>query len=361
MKADACFSATYGAARRGFADACVAAGAVVESLPHTGTGPDGEALAIDVAWIGPPDAERVLVVCSGTHGVEGFCGSAGQIAWLAGGLHREIPSGVAWLAVHAVNPYGFAWLRRVNEDNVDLNRNFIDHDAGHPENPGYDALAAALCPKSFDADAQAETGKRLAAYEAEHGLEAWLNAVVKGQYRHADGLFYGGRTAAWSNRSLRALLRRRLRQARHVAYVDVHSGLGPSGYGEPMSCHPFGSPAHRRLRDWYGDAVTATGDGTMNFVDNDGDSSNAVLEAAPQAEVAAICLEFGTLPEWEVLTALRRENWLHFHGDRESRLGRNITAEIREAFYQETAAWKDSIVERCIEIQRKAAAGLAGI
>ena len=57
---------------------------------------------------------------------------------------------------------------------------------------------------------------------------------------------------------------------------------------------------------------------------------------------------------------MRRENWLHFHGERDSRLGREITAELRAAFYQETPAWKRSVVARCLEIQRQAVAGLAG-
>ena len=42
--------------------------------------------------------------------------------------------------LHASNPYGFAWGRRVNEDNVDLNRNFVDFDAPLPENPGYNEI-----------------------------------------------------------------------------------------------------------------------------------------------------------------------------------------------------------------------------
>ena len=37
--------------------------------------------------------------------------------------------------IHALNPFGFAHLRRANEDNVDLNRNFVDHEGGnYPEN-----------------------------------------------------------------------------------------------------------------------------------------------------------------------------------------------------------------------------------
>src|SRR3546814_9727826 len=86
------------------------------------TGPDGKPLYMDVAWVGPDDADVVLLSLSGTHGAEGFNGSAAQVHWL--NLHgaEPLPKGVAMLFVHAVNPFGFAHMLRVNENNVDLNR-----------------------------------------------------------------------------------------------------------------------------------------------------------------------------------------------------------------------------------------------
>eukprot|EP01032_Pedospumella_encystans_P016815 gene16815-19167_t len=85
-------------------------------------GAQGEELAMDVAVQGPADAAQVLMTTSAVHGIEGFCGSAIQ----TGLLHSlSLPPGVAVVHVHAVNPHGFSHARRVNEDNVDLNRNFI--------------------------------------------------------------------------------------------------------------------------------------------------------------------------------------------------------------------------------------------
>ena len=84
----------------------------------------------EVALLGPADAASVLVTISATHGVEGFCGSGVQVATFA--QRQNVPAGMALVAVHAINPYGFAWLRRVTEDNVDLNRNFIDHSSKLP-------------------------------------------------------------------------------------------------------------------------------------------------------------------------------------------------------------------------------------
>ena len=78
----------------------------------------------------------LLVTISATHGVEGFCGSGAQVDWLTLGGPEQLPAGVAALMVHAINPHGFAWLRRVTEEGVDLNRNFVDFTAPLPENAG---------------------------------------------------------------------------------------------------------------------------------------------------------------------------------------------------------------------------------
>ncbi len=92
----------------------------------------------------------MLFLASGTHGVEGLCGSGIQHFLLRDGVAARVPDDVALVLLHAVNPFGFAWLRRVNEDNVDLNRNFLDHAAPHPENADYDGLADAVNPSVRD-------------------------------------------------------------------------------------------------------------------------------------------------------------------------------------------------------------------
>ena len=72
------FSVTYDEARVKFLDAAKSAGAKLQSYNHPLKGPDGGDLAMDLAYIGPTEAERVVVLSSATHGVEGFCGSGCQ-------------------------------------------------------------------------------------------------------------------------------------------------------------------------------------------------------------------------------------------------------------------------------------------
>jgi len=62
-----------------FLEAAATAGLPLQSHPHPLPGSEGEALALDVARDGPPDADKLLIVSSACHGVEGFCGSGVQV------------------------------------------------------------------------------------------------------------------------------------------------------------------------------------------------------------------------------------------------------------------------------------------
>ena len=84
------FSADYNEARAKFLDAAGKAGASIENRFNPGAkGPAGEDLYTDVARLGPDNARKVLVIISGTHGNEGFCGSGCQIGYLEEGLHKN--------------------------------------------------------------------------------------------------------------------------------------------------------------------------------------------------------------------------------------------------------------------------------
>ena len=90
MAARTYFSRNYEEARQRFLDSAGAAAAALDAKANPLTGPKGEALSADFAWLGPRDAERVLVTISATHGVEGFCGSGAQVGWLESGVIRNL-------------------------------------------------------------------------------------------------------------------------------------------------------------------------------------------------------------------------------------------------------------------------------
>ena len=373
MSLAASFSSSYAEARAKFRAAAREAAAAISSYHNPTAAPAGEIcessgiapapsdepLSTDAAWIGPREATRLIYAQSGTHGVEGFCGSGIQIGWLRQGLHRELPRDTALLLTHAINPYGFAWQRRVTEDNVDLNRNFVDHAAGYPANAGYEALKHAICPMEWTDATLGAADQILMGYAREHGSMALQAAITSGQYSHGEGVFYGGRGETWSNRTLAELLRTHADHVKHIAFIDLHTGLGPYGVGEIINNHAAGESAFARVTQWFGNEATSTDAGSSSSAPVSGDITLGVQRALPQAEISGITLEYGTLPVKDVLDAVRADNWLHTHGDLRGRQARDIKAQIRAAFYAEADDWKSMVFERSVDVLRRAAAGLA--
>lgn len=337
---DTCFSANYEAAREKFLAASRAVGATVRSYPLRERGPMGGELATDIAWLGPTDAARALVTISGTHGVEGFFGSATQIEWLRRAEKRSLPQDIGILHVHAINPFGFAWLRRTNEQNIDINRNWIDFGGPLPENPLYDELAEDLCPDDWSYATQTRTGKRIAAWIQRHGMARFQQAVSGGQWKHPSGLFYGGAEPCWSRTTLTAILQSMLGHASRVSVIDFHTGLGAYGYAEPIIGRARTDPAFARTTAWIGAAAKSLyGDGSVS-AEIRGDGLTALPALLPHAAVDAVALECGIRPMDEVAQALRADNWLHLHGDSRSPEAEPIKSSIRAAFHSDDAVWQ---------------------
>ncbi|RYF83620.1 MAG: DUF2817 domain-containing protein [Comamonadaceae bacterium] len=358
------FSERYALARQKFLQGCLKAGLTVDSRPLPLAGAQGEPLALDAALDGPADAQRLLIVSGACHGVEGHCGSGVQVFALHDDEWRTKAreAGVAVLYLHALNPHGFSHGRRVTQENVDLNRNFVDFSQPLPRNKAYAQLHALLLPAQWPPTAADEAA--LNAWIAEHGLPAFQAAVSGGQYQFNNGVFFGGQAATWSNRTLRELLRRYARQASRIAWIDLHTGLGPNGLGERIFAGRNDAAALARASAWWSGGgatpVTSMYDGSSTSAELTGLIVNALYEECPQAEYTGIALEYGTEPLLEVMAALRGDHWLHQHPDAAPELADAIHARMRRAFYSDTDAWKGQVISQARQAMFQAVDGLRG-
>jgi hypothetical protein len=360
--ADARFSADYAAARGRFLEAASEAGGALRAYENPHRGPTGEALVTDCAWFGPEDARKVLVILSGTHGVEGFCGSAIQLDWLEEGHAARLPSDHAALLIHAINPYGFAWLRRVTEENVDLNRNFVDFSQPLPENQDYDELADALVPAALSGPEWEKAEAQIAAFRAAKGDAAFHAARSAGQYKHANGIFFGGKAPTWARRTEEAIIADyRLAERHHVAGIDLHTGLGPFGYGELIVMPRLDSPHGKRLVQWY-ESVTQMGDPNSVASTRSGLGPQRWEELLGD-RVTFATLEYGTRSRWTVSAAVRADAWLHAYTnvDWNAAETRRIKAELKDAFFPDSPAWREMVLFRSRQVLRQALDGLASI
>src|SRR5262249_361497 len=227
LEATTYYSGDYFSARKRFLAASAGLGFERHALQIQAPSPTPETLSIDISIAGDVKPTSALVLSSGVHGFEGVFGSAIQLAFLEKFLVSWLPpKGAAIVLIHAINPFGFAWQRRFNEDNVDLNRNFLltgEQFAGSPPLAGI--FRRALKP----AKARTRFGfwrTRVALLALRHGIRSFWETLPVGQYDYPDWLYYGGEGPAQSSRALELFLPKVLDEAGEVVHLDFHTGLG---------------------------------------------------------------------------------------------------------------------------------------
>jgi uncharacterized protein DUF2817 len=347
MNASQHFAQSYAEARDKFIAAGSARKARMFRHVHPSElGAKGEELSIDLAQIGDPRAQCLLLLTSATHGVEGFCGSGCQVALLRDDAFvAEVErAGVAVLMLHALNPYGFSHLRRTNEDNADLNRNFIDFSAPLPNAPAYEEIHALLLPATWPPPAETEVA--MGAWIKSHGEKAFQAAVSGGQYTHPDGMFFGGRRPSWSNACLRAVLRAEAAPRKRLGWIDFHTGLGPRGHGEKIYSGPDDPVVIARAKAWWGDEVTSFFDGSSTSAHVTGIISDAAGRECPDTETTAMALEYGTYSLEHTLQVLRAEHWVHNHPEAPASQRESVKRALRDTFYIDADDWKTMVHEQ---------------
>ena len=356
------FSDSFKEAREKFLDAAQARSLDIAGYENSNKGPGGEYLACDTAWAGPKDAKRVLVMISATHGVEGFCGSGCQIDWIRSGQAATLPEDTAALIVHAINPHGFAWHRRVTEEGCDLNRNFLDFSNPLPENPGHDELVDSFVPASLDAETMRAAEAQIKAFRDANGERAFHSARKAGQYRHAHSMFFGGFEPSWARRTLEVIIEDfELAKRDLVAVVDFHTGLGPFGYGEPICGHLPDTPGFEWVTRVYGESVGVPELGTSSSIPLHG-TARDLWDRTLGPRYAYVALEYGTYSQEHSRTALREDHWLHNQGsvDWEAPETRRIKDQLKHHYYPASDDWKEMVLWRSRQILRQAGAALHG-
>ena len=326
------FSETYETARQRFLDAIHRAGGRLHSytLDPGATAP----LTMDVGVVGA-ESGPTLVISSGLHGVEGFAGSAIQLAWLDHFVRsNENKNSMRIVLIHGINPYGFANLRRVNEENIDLNRNFLippEIYAGSSE--GYRRLNPFLNPPS--SPSKFELFKLRVLWNiVRFGLPKLKESIACGQYEFPQGLFFGGQRAGWSTQVVKQHCDEWLGSATNIVHVDIHSGLGPFGSYKLLVTdrHPDENLA------WY---QATYGAETVEMLAKPGGTAYQAsgvfwnMDAEPLQQIASIIrwvLSLGRYDVVRILAALRAENRAHHYASPESSVYQQAKRELFECF-----------------------------
>lgn len=332
------FSHTVPEATSRFLDAVRDAGLEPEVIEHPRPGPDGEALHSVVVRLGADDPHTVVLCVSGTHGIEGYGGSALQVGGLREGLF-DPPAGTAVVLVHLVNPWGTAWSARENEDNVELFRHHYYQHHPKPPNPVfavfYDVMGYGTAATLDEFLANRRRGRELTERVPYPDLMA---ALVSGQDTHPDAITYVGTEPTWSKRLLDDVLVRHATGARRLVVLDLHTASGPPG--EAVVIHkadPDQTTQRAMVSGWFDDDLWDDQEplAVWSWVE-------AVVPSA--TESIGVVIELGTEqlgPADQYIFPL--DVWLRLHGDPSEPAARPHLERYRRFFYPEHDDWYRSV------------------
>lgn len=351
------YSTGYLEARSRFREAAKKIGCQLEAHPIAAQDPQGSQLTIDVARFGDPDATRALILSSGLHGIEGFFGSAVQLTL----LHRWSNSAlrthnILFIFIHAINPYGFATLRRCNENNVDLNRNFLLEGERYEGSPKeYCQLNALLNPQKppsrfenllFFVKAYREILR--------FGLPTVKQAIASGQYDFPAGLFYGGKRPTQSNEIIHANLRRWTEGTRHALHLDFHTGLGEWSTYRLFLDYPETRKKIGWLKTNLGNHVVERDDSPRIDYNARGSFGRSCRERLPNCHYTYLCAEFGTYANIRVLAGLRAENQAHHWGTSKVSAVESTKRNLQELFCPRSRRWRQHTLAQATELVDRA-------
>lgn len=304
------------------------------------------------------------MVSSGLHGVEGHFGSAVQQALLASWgarpsfAARGLGSGRCVL-VHALNPYGFAWSRRVDVANVDPNRNFLRPGEDYRgQSPAYAAFNDLLNPTRPPSTVSLFPVRMLIAL-AVHGRARLKQAIVSGQYDFPRGLFFGGSAPSPTTACVERGIAAWTGAARLILHLDLHSGLGPFASHKLLVDEAMPSADRERLSRWFGASTVEAGDPAATSYRARGAFPYwcADLTTARRRYLHA-CAEFGTYGNLRVLAALRAENQAHHWTEAGDRHRARAKARLREAFCPASPRWRTRVLTDAVALVERGIAGL---
>ncbi len=321
-------------------------------FPH----PSEVNLPCQTGWIGNLDAEAVLVVIGGTHGIEGFTGTAVQVDWMqmvANGL-IALPDHTAMLMINALNPWGYANNRRCDDQGIDVNRNFIDFSQPLPINPGYEELQPLLGIRDRDARAKAMDG-----YCLRVGQRPYEIAFSGGQFNDPAGPFYGGQSPGFSRQVIESLIEHYSLAKRRLAVVDLHTGLGPYGYGEVICDHPLGTDGLMTAIEWFGPGCGLPSTGTSSSVPKLGLLDYAWHQVmGPKS--CFVTLEFGTMGTAALFDTLLDEASVWSNSECASHHSKAVVAELMKAhFYPLDDHWREAVIFRARQVLHQALVGVS--
>jgi len=355
LEATSYFSADYFSARERFLAASTRLGLEHHALPIHAPSPSAEPLTIDITVAGAAKPRSAIVLSSGVHGVEGLFGSAVQSAFLEQlSPHWQPPNDAAFIFIHAINPFGFAWRRRFNEDNIDLNRNFLLAEEKFSGSPPLSSAFRSVMKPTGPKTRYGFWSARMAMLALRHGIQSFWETLPVGQYDYPDWLYFGGHAPTQSSRALESFLPTLLDEAREVVHLDFHTGLGRWAECELLVSECEGGDSCEWWLEHFDAKMVRKLKSFTRAYEIRGGFGPWLRALFPDAKYRYTTAEFGTYSPMRVIGALADElRWRCDLG--EDPLALTSRERLADTFVPRSRSWRTKTLHTGISLVQRAA------
>lgn len=318
-------------------------------------------LTIDFCYIpAQKEKNKLLIISSGVHGIEGFVGSAVQRMFMAEFLKGEVLNDIGILLIHGMNPYGFKYLRRVTENNVDLNRNCaINKNLFSTKNPGYAEFHEMINPK--EKVNMASLRNRLFFIAAikkivSVSMKASRQAILQGQYEFEKGIFFGGNDFESQIYDIKSTLREKIENYHTVFNIDLHTGYGERGKLYLFFPTKIEDPKIKSILESLFSGRTIDWGNTDDFYTVTGDFSQFIGKLSPEALFFFMVFEYGTMNSQKTMGAIKSlhnmvvENQGFYYGYEDTEDEKKVKKKFIEMYYPSSNAWRSEIMKKTREL-----------
>ena len=301
--------------------------------------------------------KNLIVLTTGVHGMEGYIGSV-MLDVFFEEIYPNIDTNNTGILVLAnINPYGMKYMRRYNENNVDLNRNFILdwNNFDLTSNKDYPEVKEFLQPEGKIGNALwHEVGfyLNLAKEALTKGADKVSDALLTGQYEYAQGVYYGGTGDEISTTYLKGVFNDCLEgEYENIVHIDIHSGYGPR-YNMVIFNSVYETMNEAETQKAFNYDYVISYD-SESFYATTGDTTDYFYRLAESKntdkELFSTCFEFGTIGDSFIDSILslkftvdeNRQHW--FPSD--NKVSSEVVKEnYKELFYPTETAWREKTV-----------------
>ena len=320
---------------------------------------EADGLYIDSFYLPAKEQQtNLIVLTTGVHGMEGYIGSV-MLEVFFGEIYPTLDTDTTGVLVVAnVNPYGMKHFRRYNENNVDLNRNFIlDWESFDlSSNQEYPKVDTFLGPTGKIGNAlwhEAGFYLSLGKTAITDGAGTISDALLTGQYEYPQGVYYGGNGDEASTAYLKDVFSQCLDSTyENIIHIDIHSGYGPR-YNMVIFNSVFETMTEAESVEAFGyDHVIAFD--SESFYATTGDTTDFFYRLAQQkeakAELFSTCFEFGTIGDefFDTILSLKYtvdENRNHWYPTDNPISAEIVRQNYLELYYPTETTWRQKTIQ----------------